>query len=394
MKRLPILASSDTCTGCLACIDICSTNAIKKVNKDDGHIYSVVDVERCVGCKKCESVCSLARSEYGNNNIAQTKPFAVWANDSQLRSNSTSGGVFAALAKYIIENGGYVVGATFDGRRCYHKMISKTEEIPLLQGSKYTESDMEGIYRQIASVLPKHSVLFSGLGCQVGAITSFFSKHPFRENLFTIDLVCGGSPSSLLIESYLENNKNVEKIVSFRSKEKYELRIVKNGTITTSSNPNLPLTGFVKELTNRYSCYDCQYTYAHRRSDITIGDLWGDKEFVDEHKNGISLAMCHSDKGLLLLEKSDVTKRSIKWSQFLPYNPRVVMGKKHIYDLRRNLTVNYKKYNYETFKKIYTLDFKPYNIFWFLFKIYHVLIVKNERKKAMNYINRILSNEN
>lgn len=394
MNTLPLLASERECTGCLACVDICHVSAIRRIVREDGHIYSEIDPEICVGCKKCEKVCTNARVQYGTNEINKTQPFAAWAHDGDLRQRSTSGGVFAALAVNVIQRGGYVVGACFDGKRCFHKMISTIEDVSLLQGSKYTESSMLGIYREIAEVLPNHLVLFSGLGCQVGAVLSFFRKHPQKENLITVDLVCGGAPSTLLIDAFLEHNKGVESLLSFRTKGRYELKGVINGQPVVIDSPSLPLTGFAKELTNRYSCSDCKFTFAHRSSDITIGDLWGDKQYPEEHDKGVSLVLCHSEKGGRLLNEAPLIKHPVKWSQFLPFNKRIVMGKKHIYSLRNKLAQNYLRYSYEKFHKLYTLDIKPYDLCWFPFKVYHVLWVKYEQKKALRLVNEILKQEN
>ena len=390
MKIFPSLANDKECTGCMACVDSCNKGAIKRITDADGHVYVKVNSDACVGCLKCEKVCYNALHDYGNNVLSLSKPFAAWSRNVEFRKRGTSGGIFASLAKTIIDKGGIVIGADFDGLRCTHRVVSTIEEISTLQGSKYLQSNTEGIYKTIEKYIGTRMVLFSGVGCQVGAVLSYFNKHPKKGNLITVDLVCGGVPSSLLLESYLAHNKQVERISAYRDKSRYVLKgIVKGKNIELSNRP-LPLFGFFSGFTNRYSCSDCKFAYAHRKSDITIGDLWGDKEFPTEHEKGISLVICHNEKGAELVSASDITTNDITWQQVLLYNKRIVYGKKHITKQRINLAANYKNYSYKKFNKIYSLNINPIDISNFSFKLTNYLRDKIENKKIQMFIKRLL----
>ena len=71
-----------------------------------------------------------------------------------------------------------------------------------LQGSKYVQSDLSGIYSRVKSELKSgRNVLFSGTGCQVAGLRSFLGKD--FDNLITVDIVCHGVPSPKLFEKYL-----------------------------------------------------------------------------------------------------------------------------------------------------------------------------------------------
>ena len=146
--------------------------------------------------------------------------------------------------------------------------------------------------------------------------------------------------------------------MAFRSKQKYEFSVKdKNGQVRVvplSERP-LPLCGFYTELTNRYSCYDCKFNGAHRKSDITIGDYWGDAEYVSEHKEGISVAVAHSEKGRNLLQQADIELREIGWDNFLMHNPRMIDGYKSTSKskARKNLAKAFKEYPYEKILQVY-----------------------------------------
>ena len=60
------------------------------------------------------------------------------------------------------------------------------------------------------------------------------------------------------------------------------------------------LCGFSKALTQRESCYSCQYATASRVGDITLGDFWGlgkNKPFEHDTKNGVSVVLVNTEKG-------------------------------------------------------------------------------------------------
>ena len=198
--------------------------------------------------------------------------------------------------------------------------------------------------------------MFVGTGCQVAGVLSSFAKHPNRDRLYTIDLICGGVPSNLLMQSFLENHPEVESITSFRTKRKYELKGIVAGKEVTLPQNALPLAGFKTEQTNRYVCYNCPFAKAHRQSDVTIGDLWGDCSPASQREQGVSLVIVHSEKGRQLLQKSDVTYQRLEWEKILQANKRLVYGRTPKSWLRDRLADNYKRMDGATFARIYSLS--------------------------------------
>lgn len=388
-KSTPQLATYKECTGCFACAEVCPQNAIDTFINFEGHFEVSVDPNKCIHCAKCEKVCIIAKEKYGCNDLSQSSIYAGYATDVNLRRNATSGGVFAAIAKMIIENGGAVAGASFDGTYARHILINRIEDIEKLQGSKYTPSSMKGIYKEIESVLPNRKVLFSGTGCQVAGILSYFEGNSHLNNLITVDLICGGVPSIELIRKFNKNNNC--KIKSFRNKNKYELSVESvEGDIKVISGKNLPIDGFAYEMTNRLSCYDCQFAFCHRKSDITIGDLWDYAVLPGEHEKGVSMVLLHSEKARDIISSTpNVYLEDVPW-QVIKKNYRVVYGKGRVYRYRKELANSLKKMQYSDLMKTYALSIGYTDIRLVLFKLYRHLMYKHDENIRNKYITSLL----
>lgn len=390
-NRFPTLANIAECTGCMACVAICPKKAIKQVENKEGHFAVELDKERCVKCLKCENVCYRSKENYGSNNPLESQVYCGWAQNSLLRKEGTSGGIFAAVAEVIIKENGIVFGAAFDGHRCFHISIDCIDDIIKLQKSKYVQSLITDVYEQIENALPHRKVLFSGTGCQVGAVIEYFKNNKHADNLFTLDIICGGVPSNVLIKKYLDNDSNIDSVVAFRNKDKYELTIQKKGCTIPVGEKTLPLYGYACGMTNRYCCYNCRFAYMHRKSDITIGDLWNYQAYPDEHKNGISTVIVHSLKGKNLLNCAAVTLHALKWEDVTYTNKRILYGKEHIYLPRRILARNIRKMSYLRFERLYCLKMKPWNVLEYLFKIYHFFVCRCDSHIAQKQIKKIMS---
>lgn len=385
----PHLANVSECTGCLACVATCRSSALSWKLEEDGHAYVKVDADKCIGCLKCEIICKKARSLKGNNNLALSVPYQVWATDDALRSRSTSGGFAAAAGRWFVQNELGAAGAIFDGRRARHILATDEETLSAIQGSKYVWSDTSAVYREIETYLPEGKILFTGTGCQVAGVLAYFADHPLRDNLYTIDLLCGGVPSDLLMQSFFKDNPDVESIVSFRSKRKYELRGMVDGKEVALNDRALPLSGFMAEQTNRFSCYNCQYDCAHRASDITIGDLWGVAAPAEECSKGVSLVVVHSKKGRDLLSWADVSAQPLVWKDFLQDNGRLVFGRTPVSFLRKELAQNFKRMSPRDFSLVYSLSSPPVKPKGFVARVWLYLQRRIYGIRRRNYINSL-----
>ncbi len=373
------LASAKTCTGCMVCIDSCPHNALTPYKAKDGFVYVKCDQEKCVLCHKCERACPVVNGgRYASNTPTRSIPFSLLRTNDESYQMSTSGGAFISLAQKFTKEGGYVCGSVFspEGHPC-HIISNDPAELSMMQGSKYVQSDTMGIYREIGRLIGKSKkVLFFGMGCQAAAILSYFHNNKNRERLYVVDIICGGVPTSLLVDTFLKNEPRFIKIAGFRKKEKYVLLCYDhNGNIEYLSDKKvLPIYGFYSDLTKRYSCGNCKFCGIERKSDITIGDYWG--AGGDKQK---SVAVAHTDKGLdLLSELDNVVIEKISWS-FIKDNFRYVIGKNYNnYRLQRKmLPWLFENLSYNSLCGIYGCNLK--NPFWIIIVAYNHLVGKIQK---------------
>lgn len=337
-KAVPFLAKHSLCIGCMACVDSCPVSALSCSVFTDGHIYPECDYSKCINCKKCIKVCPILNNyEYTSGTFKQSTPYATWISNDKMRQKSASGGVFAGLAYYFLSIGGCVAGAIIEGVEVKHIIIDKVEDISLLQGSKYQQGNLSGIYNQVLERLKKKQhVLFSGTPCQIVGLYSFLK---YNKNLipllYTIDIVCGGFPSFLPMKRFLLEHQDIKAIKSFRDKSTgwksrnylYSLKVINSKDEQVDyGNRNIVISSFNSSLTHRSSCLKCRFALPYRKSDITIMDFWGDTNFLKEHFLGLSVAVIHTNKGKELFNKAKIVSHSIKWKDFLFFNQRMVCG--------------------------------------------------------------------
>ena len=293
------------CVGCMACADRCPKSCIHICEDVLGHRYPTVNAALCIDCGVCLKVCPAENPPLLHD--AQ-KVVAAWRTDEKLRTLSSSGGIASALAEEMIIHGGTVYGCAFVPPFSFRHIRSTTkEDLNALRGSKYVQSDTNGIYHQIHDDLKNgREVLFIGTPCQAAAVRNYFHEH---ENLFVIDLVCHGVPSQRLLRESLPKNFMSLRAdhVFFRASTKYHFW-AQRGISTVFSRPlsrDLYMKGFFTALYFRESCYSCQFARTARVGDLTLGDFWGVdlSEIPAEESNGISLCMINTEAGAELLHR-------------------------------------------------------------------------------------------
>ena len=278
--------SPNDCALCGSCIDACPVGAISFDNTYLDFRYPKIDTSKCVHCELCEKVCPVLKvRSAGDEEKPQPQAYAARTPDTAVRQNSSSGGVFWELARQMLDQGGYVCGAVFgENYRVCHSISNREEDVRKMMGSKYAQSDLTGIYKQVMELLRKgEAVLFTGCPCQVAALHSFLGKE--YESLTTVDIICHGTPSNTILRTYLDDQekKHKSKIrdLCFRDK-KYgwhlsSIRIdFENGDRYLAPITIDPLMrGYFGATVLKESCYSCSFKNFRSGSDLTIGDFWG-----------------------------------------------------------------------------------------------------------------------
>ena len=289
----------DTCTGCNACVNKCAKNAITIVDSLTT-LNAFIDENKCVRCGACSRVCQ--------NNVdvdfqAPIAWFQGWNNNGELRLNSSSGGFIASAVYHFLENGMSVYSCVFHKGTFIFRRVENKNDFTSFSGSKYVKSNTGRIFNDILMKLNTgNKVLFIGLPCQVEGLKLFVGKAHW-DSLYTIDLICHGTPSSELYKTYLgERGYDVSRInhISFRNKNKYSKK--------RTNGYQYWLSPFLNGLTYTENCYNCRFARMERVSDITVGDSWGSSLPTEELNRGVSLVLCNTKKGLQLMESVDFYK--------------------------------------------------------------------------------------
>lgn len=191
------LCDIQNCTGCGACLNTCKHKAISMKENEDGFLFPEINYDKCISCNLCTKVCpELNIDNIERHNVKEC--YASYAKSNLIRERSSSGGIFSVIANFILNQGGIVVGAAMqDNYKLNHLCISNLNDLGLLQGSKYLQSDTKYTFSEIKSALKSNkTVLFCGSPCQVAGLKSFLNKSETK-NLITCDFICHGVPSYL-----------------------------------------------------------------------------------------------------------------------------------------------------------------------------------------------------
>lgn len=294
----------NSCTGCMACLEVCSKNAIRVEDKQR-YFNAIIDTDKCINCGACQKVCQ------NNSTIEGAAPivwYQGWSKSDVQRRESSSGGFAAELINCFIKNGGIVCSCAFNNGIFDFSFADSLNETKKFVGSKYVKSNPKGIYKKIRTLLSENrKVLFIGLPCQTAAVKIFVGNN-FQSNLYLVDLICHGSPSPQHIDKFLrESGYRLDNIkcIGFRKKDSFRVK-QNEQCIEVPGVYDCYTLAFLNGLNYTENCYSCKFAKRERVSDITIGDSWGSDLSVDEQGKGISLALCQTKKGKELLEKSNV----------------------------------------------------------------------------------------
>lgn len=312
------------CCGCGACSQRCPQSCITMQEDDSGFLYPHVDVEACVGCGLCEQVCPYLNKEVKRNGAATA--IAACNPDEQVRTGSSSGGVFTLLAQDVIAQGGVVFGARFDDQwNVVHDCTDSDDGLMAFRGSKYVQSVIGDSYCRVEGLLKQgRKVLFSGTPCQIAGLRLFLGKE--YDDLLLVDVACHGVPSPMVWREYLPGASGGSPltVVNFRSKttgwKNYSVLI---GDKSRLHDNDRFMGCFLKNYSLRPSCFNCRFKAGRSGADITLADFWGIQTVaphLDDDK-GTSLVIVHTEKGQHHLDKCRMNQETVDYSQALRANP-------------------------------------------------------------------------
>jgi len=347
------------CTGCTSCANICPKKAITMIQDENGFQYPKIDEEKCIKCNLCKKVCPVIDSKEEEKEILA---YACYNKEIQERLKSSSGGIFIMLAKQIINMGGVVCGAYMDEQGIVRHTCADNEQGLLkFMGSKYVQSDLGNIYKQVENYLKQgRYVLFTGTPCQVEGILKYLKKD--YDNLFTQDIICHGVPSPKVWSKYLKfrknNDKDIPLNISFRDKVSgwknfgmtFNYKQDKKYSVTAKKDPYFRV--FLHDYILRESCYNCSFKKTYRNSDITLADFWGienvNPQMFDD--NGVSALIINSKKGQELFDKikQGLVYEKTDVESIIKYNP--AFNKSAIKSIKREKVLE--KINERNFSKI------------------------------------------
>ncbi len=346
--------------GCSACYNICPKNAIEMCEDKEGFKYPKINKEKCINCGLCEKICPMI-NEAKTNNFEKPKVYAAWSKSENIRLDSTSGGIFSELANQILKEDGYICGAVYNKEwKVEHLLTNEKKELDNIRSSKYLQSDINLIYREIKDKLTEGiKVLFCGSPCQVSGLYNYLNKS--YDNLYACDFICRGMNSPKIFKMYINSleNKYKSKVKKIKFKNKtygwhnFSTRIdFENGKkyigiryIDSFMVGYLKYTAFM-----RPACYECRFKGLPRKGDITLADFWGIEKINKTLDNdmGTSMVLINSEKGKELFEKAKANIESTQIDSEDVFNDNVCTYKSPDKTKERELVFeNIDKMNWE-----------------------------------------------
>lgn len=323
------------CYGCELCKNICPKGAIEMKENEEGFLNPVIDMKKCIHCGLCEKKC-LYLNENPIKKISQAdNTFAVQIKDKESLKKSSSGGFFYEIATNFINNGGYVAGCIWDKEMMpVHILSNKLDDIKRMQGSKYVQSNLSNVFKEIKEIVKNNKVMFVGTPCQVKAIKAFINN----DNLVTISLICEGVPSRKVWKLYKDSLEKSQKSklvkVNFRNKDNCgwkmpdSVYVFENSKEIKKLSFNLDnyVSSFIEGLIMNEKCYDCKFKGNNNLGDIIIGDFWKvpDNLFGSQTKNGVSAIIIKTKKGEKLLNSiQNIDIKKVNMNLVINGNPNL-----------------------------------------------------------------------
>ena len=293
-----------------------------------GLLKSALDPDKWSRMEQAEQAVSDGGVEEGKTGSMSVRAFAGRMTDPEQIRVSSSGGAAYALAKAVICRGGAVFGVVYseDFRSALYACAETEQELESFRTSKYISAEKKMVYKReeisvyeaVARVLAGgQEVLFTGLGCETGALIRYLENHSIRrEKLYLVDLICHGPTYPEVQRQYVER---LEKhfgsgMTAFSTRYKkvgwkpfYIRAEFENGRVYEERFYDSDFGHAFRRLAKE-SCYHCRFKGDGHPADLTIGDYWGCSVSAEcYHPLGVSVLFCRTPKGeqmIRMLEES------------------------------------------------------------------------------------------
>ncbi len=266
------------------------------------------------------------------------RAYAAYHRDSMAVASASSGGVFSALAKRTLRQGGAVYGVVMEQGAVLYRGVTSEEQLPALFGSKYVFVPLAPVREEIIQRLDaQQPVLVVTSPCQAEALRRWCGD---SELLTVVDFVCHGAPEPEFLRKYLsecaQEHGSPVQTVAFRKKrsgrswEHYETEIhYADGArerMPAVDNPYMKL--FVRNVSLRRACGQCVWKGEHRASDLTLGDFWGVSKVKPDcyHAAGTSLVLVNTKRGAVVWNEvqEQLVSCEVDRTAAVRYNPSAV----------------------------------------------------------------------
>ena len=309
------LVERNVCTACGACMSSCPKSCITIEKDEFGFYYPEINDFHCIECGSCVKACPIHSNSYLKVLRSPISTYVLQHKDEGVLKKSTSGGAFTAIVQALWIDRTTIYGASLNkDLSVSQKRITNIDDLDSLRGSKYVESYSGDIYRLVfQDIIDGRRVIYSGTPCQIAGLYSYlnFKNIKSLDNLYTIEIVCHGVPTSLLLKKYIEykeqKNKAKAQKIEFRSKKysdwtnpKITIDFDNHKTYRQKSfaHDDEYMIGFCDFLCLRENCGNCFFANPKRGADFTIGDCWGiETSGVNiDYINGVSLLCINTAK--------------------------------------------------------------------------------------------------
>ncbi len=338
-KTIREICPYDLCVGCGVCAAGCPKNCISMQEDAEGFVRPDIDSSYCINCGLCSRMCPQNHKFEKHSAVL----YMAWNKNRDILMASSSGGMFTAVAEWVLKQNGAVVGVAFNPvtKDVYHDIVFSSEDLDKLRLSKYYQSETKHIYSMVKYLLESgQMVLFTGTACQVAAMKSYLGDMANSELLLTMDILCHGVANKKTVSAYIKDREKQynKKIINFRFRIKEGIEGWQLGSGTrmklffedgTSEAQDKFLDtyfiGFNSNIFLRESCYQCKYCGQARIADFTVGDFWGvnaEKVGKQQMYEGVSVVLINTEKADMILGKlkDDLYIEKINPIEAVPYN--------------------------------------------------------------------------